>query len=111
MDDLSARQRPVYQTRNSLEEADVERGNSLPSYSDANDPYSLRHGLKTDQDIDEIRANTSRKRVIKGNRVLKFYKRQNSNIERLLKPVDEHVRDASPFSQSRYRLPCSPSVS
>lgn len=102
--DETARQRPVFQSRNSHDEGDVERGNSLPTYSDVNDPYSLRHGLKSDADIEGIRANVGKKRSaatcgvgrsprdqLKARRLFKFYERQNENIERLLKPVDEHV--------------------
>ena len=103
--DESARQRPVYQSRNSHEEGDVERGNSLPAYSDDNDPYSLRHGLISDEDIMIIKANTGKKRsavtcglgknpadLVRARRLQGFYEQQNENIERLLKPVDEHVR-------------------
>lgn len=94
--------RPVY-TRNSSENEreDVEN-QSLPTYSDANDPYSLRSGLKSVDEIDTIRANTSRKRsngcapkpkdAIRARKIEKFYETQNERIEKLLKPVDEHVR-------------------
>ena len=97
--------RPVY-TRNSSdqEREDVER-QSLPNYNDANDPYSLRNGLKTEDEIDTIKANTSKKRagcapvgppkdVIRAHRIKGFYEAQNEVIERMLKPVDEHVRQA-----------------
>ena len=98
--------RPVY-TRNSSEQEreDVEQ-QSLPTYNDANDPYSLRSGLKTVHEIDTIKANTSKKRasgcaplaqskdVIRAHRIKGFYEAQNERIEKLLKPVDEHVRSA-----------------
>jgi hypothetical protein len=83
-----------------------------PGYNEANDPYSLRHGLKSADELDEVRANTSRKRrtsvcipdaVNKNakNRQLKaFYETQNENIERLLKPVDDHVREAKEKQES-----------
>ncbi|KAK0799741.1 hypothetical protein LTR59_005059 [Friedmanniomyces endolithicus] len=105
--DEPARQRPVFQSRDSIDEGDVERGNSLPDYNDANDPYSLRHGLKTEEDLESIKANSGKKRSMvtcgigrdpvaayKAHKLQGFYEQQNENIERLLKPVDEHVRQA-----------------
>ncbi|KAK4545280.1 hypothetical protein LTR36_003460 [Oleoguttula mirabilis] len=99
-----ARQRPTFQ-RNSSDQDDVERGNSLPTYDYSNDPYDLRSGLKTEEQIETIKANTGRRRTVTcgvpiGNpkkaiharRLQGFYEAQNENIERLLKPVDEHVR-------------------
>ena len=75
----------------------------MPTYSDSNDPYSLRRGLKTLDEIDTIQANTSRKRtgcvpvsqpkeLIRAHKIKGFYEAQNERIEKLLKPVDEHVR-------------------
>ena len=103
--DDPTRHRPGFQ-RNSSDEGDIERGNSLPNYDQSNDPYDLRSGLKTDEQIDTIKANTGKKRTtcggplaqpkaaIKTRRLQGFYEQQNENIERLLKPVDEHVRQA-----------------
>jgi hypothetical protein len=96
--------RPVY-TRNSSESdrEDVER-QSLPNYAAANDPYDLRSGLKSVEEIDTIKANTSRKRtsgcaplsqpkdVVRAHKIKGFYEAQNERIEKLLRPVDEHVR-------------------
>ncbi|KAK5116467.1 hypothetical protein LTR62_008016 [Meristemomyces frigidus] len=111
--DEPARQRPVFQTRSSLEsarEVDVERGDSLPGYTNTNDPYSLRHGLKSDQDMETIKANSAKKRAVamcglgsesRTRRKLEgFYELQNENIERLLKPVDDHVREAKEERES-----------
>lgn len=92
-----ARQRPTFQ-RNSSEHDDVERGNSLPAYDASNDPYNLSSGIKTDEQLETIKANTGKRRTI-GNpkkavharRLQGFYEAQNENIERLLKPVNEHV--------------------
>ncbi|KAK1814632.1 hypothetical protein LTR12_010937, partial [Friedmanniomyces endolithicus] len=94
-------------SRDSIDEGDVERGNSLPDYNDANDPYSLRHGLKTEEDLESIKANSGKKRSMvtcgigrdpvaayRAHKLQGFYEQQNENIERLLKPVDEHVRQA-----------------
>ena len=95
--------RPVY-TRSSSEQdrEDLER-QSLPNYDDANDPYDLRSALKTLDEIETIKANTSKKRTvcgpigkpkdqIKAHKIKSFYEAQNERIEKLLKPVDEHVR-------------------
>ena len=94
--------RPVY-TRNSSdnEREDVEQ-QSLPTYSDSNDPYALSRGLKSVDEIDTMKANTSKKRTtgcapkpkdaIRAHKIGKFYETQNERIEKLLKPVDEHVR-------------------
>jgi cation diffusion facilitator family transporter len=83
---------------------DVERG-SPPQYTDDNDPYRLATALKPESEMAQIRANTSRKRdgfgpialnkkAVKARRLEQFYEAQNENIERLLKPVDDHVRAA-----------------
>ncbi|KAF2726379.1 hypothetical protein K431DRAFT_280411 [Polychaeton citri CBS 116435] len=100
--------RPTFAKRNSTDNNEAER-QGIPTYSDANDPFSLRKGLKTEDEIQRVRANISRKRaskvgcvtpLSKGQEVLRtkklqgFYEAQNDNIERLLKPVDEHVREA-----------------
>ncbi|KAF1965463.1 cation diffusion facilitator 1 [Bimuria novae-zelandiae CBS 107.79] len=83
---------------------DVER-QSLPQYNEQNDPYRLADALKPQEELAQIRANTSRKRdgfgpitlngkATRARKLEKFYEKQNENIERLLKPVDDHVRDA-----------------
>ncbi|OAG01923.1 cation diffusion facilitator 1 [Paraphaeosphaeria sporulosa] len=83
---------------------DVER-QSLPQYTPDNDPYRLAHALKPEEELAQIRANTSRKRdgfgpltlnkkATRARKLEQFYEKQNENIERLLKPVDDHVRDA-----------------
>ncbi|KAF2085374.1 cation diffusion facilitator 1 [Saccharata proteae CBS 121410] len=86
------------------DENDVER-QSLPHYSAANDPYHLSDRIKSESELSMIRANTSRRRdgcgpittnkkAASARKIEKFYESQNENIERLLKPVDEHVRQA-----------------
>ena len=83
-------------------------GNTPPRYTLQNDPYQLSSRLKTENEINSIRANTSRRRdgcgpitmnkgASKARSLQKFYEGQNENIERLLKPVDEHVRTAKEF--------------
>lgn len=83
---------------------DVE-GQKPPSYSPDNDPYDLGSRYKSTQEIEAIRANTSRKRdgcgpitltknASSANKIQGFYRAQNENIERLLKPVDSHREEA-----------------
>ncbi|KAF2714893.1 hypothetical protein K504DRAFT_367066 [Pleomassaria siparia CBS 279.74] len=85
-------------------ESDVER-QSLPQYTSDNDPYQLATALKPESELALIRANTSRKRdgcgpitlnktAHRARKLEQFYEAQNENIERLLKPVDDHRRDA-----------------
>ena len=79
-----------------------------PTYTPETDPYALSAALKTPDELSHIRAQTSRKRdgcgpirlnkqSAKARKLQKFYEGQNENIERLLKPVDEHVRSAKEF--------------
>lgn len=76
-----------------------------PRYTRDNDPYHLSSAIKTDVEMDMIRANTSRKRdgcgpitfnegARKARKLQGFYESQNENIERLLKPVDDHRAEA-----------------
>ncbi|KAF2124872.1 hypothetical protein P153DRAFT_301605 [Dothidotthia symphoricarpi CBS 119687] len=85
-------------------DSDVERAD-LAQYTSDNDPYRLAAAIKPEAELAEIRANTSRKRdgcgpmnltskARSANKLEKFYEAQNENIERLLKPVDDHRRDA-----------------
>lgn len=85
-----------------------EEGMPPPRYTADSDPFKLASKLKTDEEIRQIKANTSRKRdnahsvrvMEKGKQALTirklqgFYENQNENIERMLKPVEEHVRAA-----------------
>lgn len=86
---------------------DIE-GTQPPQYTPDNDPYQLSAKLKTSSEINLIRANTSRKRdgygpitinkaATKARKLQHFYKNQNENIERWLRPVDEHIRLAREF--------------
>lgn len=96
---ITLRPRPTYHRNSSDIHEDLEH-HTPPSYNSTNDPYALRDGLKTADQLDGIRANTSRKRagctpVVgqgKAKQMHAFYEQQNDNIERMLKPVDEHVR-------------------
>ncbi|KAK2732902.1 hypothetical protein FQN55_003864 [Onygenales sp. PD_40] len=87
-----------------------------PRYTQENDPFQLSTKLKSADEIDKIQANTARKRggctnapgVSSSSRKLQgFYRSQNENIERLLKPVDEHVRLAREYNtqnQLKYKI-------
>ncbi|KAI0471912.1 cation efflux family-domain-containing protein [Xylariaceae sp. FL0804] len=88
--------------------ADIESQTVASGRYPSNDPYNLAAGLKTREQLDEIRANTSRKRVpsitsivpaavqgtLNAKKLHSFYNSQNETIERLLKPVEDHRADA-----------------
>ncbi|EPE31884.1 cation diffusion facilitator 1 [Glarea lozoyensis ATCC 20868] len=76
-----------------------------PRYTRENDPYQLASAFKNEDDLRLITANTSRKRdgcgpikfnqgASKAHEIKKFYENQNENIERMLKPVEDHVEQA-----------------
>ena len=81
-----------------------------PVYTRENDPLALSSKLKTRSELSLITANTTRKRdgfnplVLAGklppSKITGFYESQNANIVRLLKPVDEHVRQAKESNES-----------
>lgn len=88
-----------------------------PCYTKESDPFQLSSKLKSDAEIDQIQANIARRRTCLPNgkaktsvskrKVQGFYKSQNENIERLLKPVDEHVRMAKELNmqnQLKYKI-------
>lgn len=98
--------RPTYARSDGSTDDDVESAR-LPSYCSTNDPFQLASKMKTGEQIAMIRANSSRKRekavcmpvttpkdVHRYKKLQRFYESQNENIERLLKPVDEHRREA-----------------
>jgi divalent metal cation (Fe/Co/Zn/Cd) transporter len=93
--------------------ASDEERNSPPRYTPTNDPLQLASKLKTEEEIKQIRANTSRKRdrvtpsfigdrfgITSSGKLQEFYQVQNENIERFLTPVEEHVRAAKEFNSS-----------
>jgi divalent metal cation (Fe/Co/Zn/Cd) transporter len=97
-------------------------------YSPENDPFELSSKLKTADQIDELmKANTSRKRQEKAangtsfalplygagkqrwhtHKLQGFYENQNEAIERFLKPVDDHRREAKQLegdTHLRYKI-------
>ncbi|KAI2174003.1 hypothetical protein LOZ22_006027 [Ophidiomyces ophidiicola] len=94
--------------------SDEEEGRP-PRYTRENDPFELSSKLKTDAEINSIPANTSRRRKLarlhgtrsSAKKLQGFYRTQNENIERLLKPVDEHIRLARELNtqnQLRYKI-------
>lgn len=108
---------------------DEEENIPPPRYTRENDPLQLASKIKTPEQIREIQANTSRKRecgsscrkilpkstTIAGGTTLTplsrrlqgFYQSQNETIEHMLKPVEEHVRDAKEVNannQLRYKI-------
>lgn len=79
--------------------------NRPPRYTRENDPYQLSSAYKSEIDLQQIAANTSRKRdgcgpvrfnkaSHKARKLQTFYETQNENIERMLKPVEDHCADA-----------------
>ena len=91
----------------SMTDASEAESQHPPVYTRENDPFQLSLKLKTESEIDEIKANTAKKRdrlnrlnctpipiPSKATRLGGFYEDQNEQIHRLLKPVDEHVRQA-----------------
>jgi cation diffusion facilitator family transporter len=90
-----------------------EERNAPPRYTPTNDPLQLASKIKSEEEIKQIRANTSRKRdrvtpsfigdrfaLTSSGKLQEFYQVQNENIERLLTPVDEHVRAAKELNNS-----------
>jgi divalent metal cation (Fe/Co/Zn/Cd) transporter len=90
------------------------------TWNETNDPYHLSEKIKSAEEISSIKANTSKKRgskfysnnekdkpKVSGRKLQHFYKNQNENIERLLKPVDDHRREAKDTygeNELRYKI-------
>jgi divalent metal cation (Fe/Co/Zn/Cd) transporter len=92
-----------------------EEGNPPPKYTPESDPFHLASKLKSADEIKQITANTSRKRdrftpallsdrigVSTSSKLQGFYVTQNENIERLLTPVEEHVRAAKELNTQNH---------
>ncbi|KAI0377435.1 hypothetical protein F5Y04DRAFT_177813 [Hypomontagnella monticulosa] len=96
---------------------DIESQTGNVQYVD-NDPYNLSSALKTAEQLDEIKANTARKRTGRGNlgdnkftstlrarKVHTFYEEQNDSIKQMLKSFQEHEAEAElEASQDQLRL-------
>lgn len=76
-----------------------------PRYTRENDPFQLSAAIKNEHELKFITANSSRKRdgcgpitfnkdASKARKLQKFYETQNENIERMLKPVEDHCAEA-----------------
>ncbi|EFR04101.1 cation diffusion facilitator 1 [Nannizzia gypsea CBS 118893] len=99
-------------------EGSDEEGQRPPRYTRENDPFQLSSKIKSNAEIDQIQANTTRRRKCLSNeqkgrtnadrkRIQSFYRSQNEKIERLLKPVDEHIRHAKELNeqnQLKYKI-------
>lgn len=100
--------RPAYSRSDSDPNGSDVEGQHLPAYTAESDPFHLSSRIKSAEQIETIKANSSRKRqdrygcgtiaqgknAVKARQIQGFYESQNENIERLLKPVHEHVREA-----------------
>lgn len=102
-------------------EDDVE-GRSPPRYTRENDPFSLSSKIKSDEEITLISATVAKKRdanasfclpltagrqALRSRKLQSFYENQNENIHRLLKPVDDHRREAKETdgeNQLKYKI-------
>lgn len=92
-------------------ETDVE-GHEPPVYTSATDPFALSLKLKSASELDAIKANTAKKRDrlnctplqlnTTSSKLVGFYEEQNERIQRLLKPVDEHVRQARETNEGNH---------
>ncbi|CAM1510254.1 Fc.00g005890.m01.CDS01 [Cosmosporella sp. VM-42] len=97
-------------------ESQVTAGRRILRAGLENDPYGLSLAYKTESDLEQIKANTSRKRdgskclpVPKRNakKVQRFYENQNEAIERMLKSVEEHrdqARQEQGDDQLKFRI-------
>ncbi|GBE77249.1 CDF manganese transporter [Sparassis crispa] len=80
----------LYRSRNSN---DVER---VPAHQHP-DPFSLRNGIKTEEELAVLRRNA-------GKKVERYQRKQNNLITYLLKTMDEHTEEAKSEEQAA-RLP------
>lgn len=81
----------------------VGRTSRFPRVAAESDPFGLSSSYKTDSDLEQIKANSSRKRdggklnpapKLDARKVRGFYQNQNAAIERMLKSVEEHRAEA-----------------
>lgn len=100
------------------------RNSRFPRVGLENDPYGLSLSYKTESDLEQIKANTSRKRdgvdpnsapaksgvpgpKRRAQKVQGFYENQNAAIERMLKSVEEHrdqARQEQGDDQLKFRI-------
>ncbi|TQV99160.1 hypothetical protein V2A60_004654 [Cordyceps javanica] len=81
----------------------VSRTSRFPRVAAESDPFGLSSSYKTDSDLEQIKANSSRKRgggklnpapKLDARKVRGFYHNQNAAIKRMLKSVEEHRAEA-----------------
>ncbi|KAE9387856.1 CDF-like metal transporter [Gymnopus androsaceus JB14] len=70
--------------------------------SNVADPFNLRNGLRSDEDLSELRHRKKNKRKAKA--VAKYQDQQNELIGSLLKPMQEHTEDAR-LAEDTNRIP------
>jgi hypothetical protein len=89
-----------------IQEVPAENGNRIElqetsAYSTAlqtnQDPYVLKRGLKTEEELTTLKESRKKKAE-------RFYERQNTLIGDLLRPLDEHVENAKAEAKQN-RLP------
>ena len=112
--------------RESFEAQDELERQSGAKYTIQNDPLQLSSGLKSPSEIDDLLKAESKwnkestrssqssfglgilhrgREVLRARKVQGFYDSQNENIERLLKPVDDHVREAKDtYGENQFRF-------
>ena len=92
-------------------EVSEEELENQPGVDYGNDPFQLSSKLKKDNEISSIRKSISRRNSLvgtlnltkdatKAKKVGDFYEGQNENILRLLKPVEDHRREAKEQNES-----------
>ncbi|KAI1253909.1 hypothetical protein MGN70_004304 [Eutypa lata] len=107
---------PVSRHPSQMTDVESQAGNARQR--GGSDPFNLSSAFKTDEQLDEIKANTSRKRDTAkaasfigsgrhSRKIQTFYRAQNETIERMLKSVEEHRADAAQEQgeeQLKYRI-------
>jgi len=86
----------------SVHKKDIERATSNTPNSvvpNSPDPYAFRSAIKSDDELAELR-----KRRKTGKRLEKYHRKQNSLIDSLLKPMEEHTQEAKDQMEAS-RLP------
>lgn len=81
-------------------------------YSPEHDPYALTSKIKPESEIDLLRSSTHKrqgcgpifftKSAHRARGLRNYYENQNENIQRWLKPVDEHIRTAKEFDGANH---------
>ncbi|PSR72557.1 hypothetical protein PHLCEN_2v11550 [Hermanssonia centrifuga] len=84
-------------TAHNIDNKDVEQS---PKTSEVPDPYAFRNGLKSEDELAQLR------RTKLGKRLEGYQRKQNDLIEALLKPMEEHTEDAR-VEEEATRLPVS----